>query len=254
MNWVLNSRVYKNSKFKEKILASANDPINKALVEQVNSYVDSKYVFKLQKELEEAKAKLAEQDEGEEFIGDENEGSDSPVGSKSSGSRSITHTSSTPLSFTPSEDFESSSSSDGDEEFDFDDIEIQDGDSESSEDEGEIEESTSVDGEVIISSTVTTLDDVSQYVGDIVGILNLRDDTVGCLYASIKGTDELWVYYDKKVDASQIVENVNKELQRIQCFFLEFNRVSRDDNAIVFTIKLVSNPPQFKSLQEVLDA
>ena len=107
---------------------------------------------------------------------------------------------------------------------------------------------------IIISSTVTTLDDVSQYVGDIVGILNLRDDTFGCLYASIKGTDELWVYYDKKVDASQIVENVNKELQRIQCFFLEFNRVSRDDNAIVFTIKLVSNPPQFKSLQEVLDA
>ena len=113
MNWVLNSRVYKNSKFKEKILASANDPINKELIEQVNSYVDSKYVFKLQKELEEAKAKLAEQDEGEEFIEDENEGSGSPASSRSSGSKSITHTSSTPLSFTPSEDFESDNSSDG---------------------------------------------------------------------------------------------------------------------------------------------
>ena len=43
MDWITNSKLFKGSKYQNKILAAIQDPINKPLVRQVTSYLDEKW-------------------------------------------------------------------------------------------------------------------------------------------------------------------------------------------------------------------
>ena len=42
MEWITSSKLFKSSKYKNKILSEIQNPINKPLVQQLTYYVDSK--------------------------------------------------------------------------------------------------------------------------------------------------------------------------------------------------------------------
>ena len=233
MEWITSSKLFKSSKYKDKILAAINDPINKPLVQQLTSYVDSDYV----------------EDDIPESV-PETEEVESPKSSKqSSGKHSgggSSHSMSMPSGANGHFDMPEDVDFEDGEELDSGDLDISDEESEPSSDQESdesLEESTKLNKSSINSSTYVTVETVSQAVQEIPGTLNLREDTAGVNYTALKGgsTNELWIYYDSGVDISKVLDKVNSALINSGYYFLEFNRVSRDDNAIVFTINWISN-------------
>ena len=41
MKWITNSKIFKASKYQDKVLAAIKDPINEPLVQQLNSYFEN---------------------------------------------------------------------------------------------------------------------------------------------------------------------------------------------------------------------
>ena len=117
----------------------------------------------------------------------------------------------------------------------------------------EVEEAIKLDFKSIQSSSYVTVETVSQAVNEIPGILNLREDTAGVTYAVLKNSsnNEIWIYYANDIDINKVLEKVNEVLVNSGYYFLEFNRVSRDENAIVFTINWISNYFKPISLKEL---
>jgi len=73
------------------------------------------------------------------------------------------------------------------------------------------------------------------------GTLNSRDDTKGVSRIFIKN-DELWIYYQDKVNLNSVMEPVIYLLNASGYNHLEFNRLARTENAIVFEITCVPQP------------
>ena len=64
--------------------------------------------------------------------------------------------------------------------------------------------------------------------------LNDNEDTVGVSRTAVKD-DELWVYYEDSINLNKVMANVIETLNASN-YGLEFNRLARSDNAIVFLI------------------
>ena len=256
--WITNSKLFKASKYKDKILAAVNDPINRELVKQLHSYVDVAYLNQLHKELDKKDEEIKDLKSGESNVPENDFIDDKASDAGLNSSRPST-------SFNPSPgasfDVSPSPSSDGFEDsgdVDLDDLEIDDdlgNEPNDTTDQENTDSSTETSKEPVLSSTYVTVEKVSEAVNQIPGMLNLRDETKGVTYTNLKGTSdsELWIYYDKGVDLSQIIDAVNLALHDSGYYFLEFSRVARDESAIVFKVNWVSNyfnPRQFKSDSE----
>ena len=238
MQWIQNSKIFKGSTRQAKILAAASDPRNKELVEQLESYVSVDEYQKLEAELEEAQEELEEAQEDSDFDVDEfAEGTelDEEFDSKSKSSAA-------PLDFeergSDMDDFEEDSDSD---------IETDQPESE------DVEESTKVSGAAVEAATSATLETIQQAVTAIPGVLNLIDETNGVLYAAFRDKQEIWIYYNKEVDLSKILESVVSILHNGGYNFLTFSRVNRDVHAIIFSIDWMSSYMKAAIPQEQLD-
>ena len=89
-----------------------------------------------------------------------------------------------------------------------------------------VEESTAVVGsEQTQSISVDTLK----------GSINLREDTQG-VNRILKKNDEIWIYYEDKVNLNNVMGSVIELVSALGYANLEFNRLARSDNAIVFQI------------------
>lgn len=222
MDWLYNSKLYKGSKYKSKINAAISNPLNKELVKQLDSYVNVKYVQKLAEEIDDLKDR---QENLEDEVLDSKESPD--------------------FNSDASNKFENADEIPADSEENIEEA------PEKPEDSENLAETTKVSGISIESASFVTPSQIYQATTEIPGMLNLRDDTHGALFASVKtgNTNEFWIYYDESVDLNSVLGAVNSALLASGYYFLEFNRVSRDENAIVFTIKWLSGCTDISKIQ-----
>ena len=66
-------------------------------------------------------------------------------------------------------------------------------------------------------------------------MLNASEETAGVNRILVKG-EELWIYYEDKKNLNNIMGPAIECLNSANYSYLEFNRLARTDNAIVFQI------------------
>lgn len=247
MSLIMSSELFKSSKNKSKILSTISNPINKELVKQLESYVKV--------------SDLTEDDNQEDSKLDDSTLSNSSADETNTDDTSSedTHNSeqtntSKPASFVPNDSSDTSAANDSegtDSESSDDNDNSKDASSDDS-NSNDVNESTSTTKAQIKSSTYVTADIVARAVNELPGALNLSDDTKGVDYAAFKtnanNANEVWIYYDNEVDVSKILNNVVTYLLSSGYYYLQFNRISRDDNALVFVVNWVSSYFNVKSV------
>ena len=91
---------------------------------------------------------------------------------------------------------------------------------------------------------IDVTENMSLEVEDIKGLLNPSSDTAGVSRIRCKD-DEAWVYYNDDVNLNDVMVPAIELLNRPGYTYLEFNRLARSDNAIVFVI-LKEDTDRFK--------
>ena len=247
---IMNSKLYKGSKRKEQIFSAMSSAINSPLSVQLRSYLSDES----KREVDQAKFDQEVKDEEIQDLAEDiaNEESVERPSGESSTSFGGSHSSS-PMSFTPSHSGRGShmSSVDLDDLSEPDlgdtpDLDIDTSEPESEHAAEDVEESTTSNLEnqkPVVSNTFVSINHVAQDVSEIPGLLNLKDETKGVINATIKGGPDstVWIYYDNDVDISKILDKVISTLNLSGYFYLDFNRIARDQNAVVFDINWVSN-------------
>lgn len=249
MSLIMSSELFKSSKNKSKILSTISNPINKELVKQLESYV------KVSDLTEDDNSEGSKLDDSTESNPSHQEINTDDTSSEDTQKSEQTHTSN-PASFVPNDSYDNSETDDSEEASSEGSDEDNNTEDESSDDSGsnDVNESTSTNKTEIKSSTYVTADIVAKAVNELPGALNLSDDTKGVDYAAFKtnanNANEVWIYYDSEVDVSKILSNVVTYLLSSGYYYLQFNRVSRDDNALVFVVNWVSNYFNVKSVTD----
>ena len=199
---VMSSFVYSGSSRKAAILAAATNPINTELVTQLVRYLDEEYL----------KPK-------EEFVRD-----DSENGSTEASGEPATQPNPLPPSEEPS--FSGSDHSESLASMFGDDIELPE-ESAEPEVDSELEE----DSEPEVASSTNATESLENISASIASTLNAVDTTSGVRSAKVLGT-ELWIYYKDNINLNSVMESV---IDAVAPHELEFNRLARSHNAIVFT-------------------
>ncbi len=86
-------------------------------------------------------------------------------------------------------------------------------------------------------------------VEQIKGMLNLHEGTKGVLRAIVKDS-ELWIYYKDSINLNNIMAAVIDLIDASGYSYLEFNRLARSDNAIVFEINSAISSDQVQSITD----
>ena len=109
-------------------------------------------------------------------------------------------------------------------------------------DASEVEESTEVVDQSIEAASGTSLprtdvtDNMNLEVKDIKGILNAQDETSGVSRVSYKNDTEVWVHYNDNVNLNDVMIPAIELMNQSGYTYMEFNRLARSENAIVFVI------------------
>lgn len=218
LNTIYACKLYRAHANKDKIKAAMNSPLNVELVQQLSDYLN-----------EEDLAKLAPPEGSEASEGQEPK---NPKLRESEGS--------------PSGGGEFSSNSD-DEFFNddgeiADDEELVDDDSPVVDNDVEVEESTNVSGDSVNSATTLYNNDTGTRVLSmpsvaevLKGTLNSRQDTSGVIRSTVK-ENELWLHYNDSMNLNTVMVPVIEFMNAAGYSYLNFNRLARSENAIVFEI------------------
>lgn len=223
---ILENKMLNASPDKAKILAAMMDPLNMELKQQISDYV----VLPGEEDDDAESGKVHKKDpkDGKKVSDNDAEKDPEDKGEKRP----------EPASFEDGKSDDGEEGPDGDNDKK-DEKGKKDGDSE---DEKEVDSSSKPTQSAVMASSVT-VDEVATAVNEIPGMLNLRDGTKGVTHAVLKGgsDNEVWVYFDSDTDINKVLEAVNSAVTASGYYFLAFNRVSRDDNAIVYSINWVSS-------------
>jgi len=256
MKSIYASKLYKASKHKDKIHSAINDPLNVELVQQLKEYLD-------EPEEVEVETKVSEVSEVEDKSNSENTSTRENKSSGVSVAKSSSPTSTSPSSGDNAEDESDKESSESkeekpvkeDNEDNKQDVpEMKKSRSFHSPKKSESKDENSTESKVEESVTVESATVLYQQPvqaghcchGDFVdtdaikGTLNVREDTKGVSRIFIKD-DELWIYYQDKINLNSVMEPVISVLNGTGFTNLEFNRLARTENAIVFQISCVFN-------------
>ena len=243
---IYSSKLYVTSTRKDRIHAAMQDPINAELVQQIEDYLSDD----AKQELEVAQAQEsapAESNPDAPMSDDLGESTPSAGGGRPSSGPSHS-------SFTGDvlKDF-------GDDELaDVEPLEdaeapVRDTDApDVSVDEApEAIESVTKEGEAITGSTniESMVFSLASEVPVIKGTLNSMEQTSGVSRIELK-PEELWIYYEDKVNIGDIMVDVIEALNGANYTYLSFSRLARSNNAIVFDI-LMSTTEPMKSVSEV---
>lgn len=83
------------------------------------------------------------------------------------------------------------------------------------------------------------------------GTLNAREDLAGVARVAVKEKEqEIWIYYNDNVNLNNIMVDVIEFVKNAGFDVLEFNRLARSDNAIVFSISFQTVTKPDKSIEE----
>lgn len=217
------SKLFKASSRQDKIRSAIENPINAKLVKQIVNYVDPQY--KQYTENGEDAKEDAFKDAQEEFMNNETS-EDADFESESSTRYMPRMSSGANGRFDAPQDTLKQ---------DFDDTFKDSGsDAETVEptvNDDEVSESVKIDSVVDTDNSLS-----SDELDSIKDSLENSPSTSGVARVQLKDEgSELWVYYNDKTNLNSIMENVISVLDKTYKF-LDFNRLARTDNAIVFTI------------------
>ena len=222
INAIYASKLYRASKRKDKIAAAFSGAAGAELVTQLKSYLDDPYIKYTQAPEPKEDADTSDAD----VTNDIGEGGE-PKESGSSSHHSSGHSSgfSMPSSLDPGDLGEDFSPEDNLYEVPDDDEGGAEPEDTSSEPDEPVEEATVIEGSTNI------LDDI-----DVVkGTLNGNEKTAGVSRIQTK-ENEFWVYYKDDINLNNIMTDVIEYFNAAGYTDLEFNRLARSDNAIVFVI------------------
>lgn len=82
---------------------------------------------------------------------------------------------------------------------------------------------------------IDVTDDMNNQVESIKGTLNSQQLTCGVTRVAVKN-DEVWCYYNDSVNLNEVMVEAIDLVSKAGYSYLEFNRLARSDNAIVFVI------------------
>lgn len=121
--------------------------------------------------------------------------------------------------------------------------------SESSEPKEENKPADNAPKETEASTTITSSEQISLTV--LRDSLNSREDTHGVSRVAEK-ENEIWIYYKDEINLNNIMTEVIEYLANAGYVTLEFNRLARSDNAIIFE-KEVCTEPELKDIESVIE-
>lgn len=230
MELIYGSKLFKasNTDRKQRILAAMTNPINQELLSQLKEQLD-------------VDSLPLTQDDDSQLTNDNNaaEPSKSQPATKFRPSHLSTSGPSAHLTSDPI-----SNSSDDSDEINDDTIDLNadnDTDDNVDDDNDNVNSSTSVvntdNSQRIVSSSEIPLAGLAD---ELKGTLNLKSDTAGVNRILLK-QNELWIYYDDSINLNNVMTPVIELLNSTNYFYLEFNRLARTDNAIVFEISEVDS-------------
>lgn len=211
---IYSCKMYKNSKNKDQIVATLQDPTNAELLVQLQSYLDPQYRKKKKPD------KQGDSDPDIEFkVNDDDVDETDPV---NKGPEPTRHP------FPPAASFSSNHPDDTTST----DPEPQPTAGEENTDDpvNQDNQNDDVTSSISASTVIETLQPDS-----IKGLLNSSEDTSGVNRILVKG-EELWIYYEDKKNLNNIMGPAIELLNSANYACLEFNRLARTDNAIVFQI------------------
>lgn len=198
MKAIYASKMYRSSSRKDKIRAALSDPLNHELVVQLKEYLGEDEETEVSPETDSDTSNDTEVDSvNEEDIQDPDTSED------------------------VDEVTDDVTDEDLDENTDEDVLEAQD-----IIDDGPLKDST----EVIQASSLSDNVDV------IKDSLNSSQETSGVSHIFVKD-NELWIYYKDRINLNNVMEPVISLLNSSGYTYLDFNRLARSDNAIVFEIE-----------------
>lgn len=230
------SKLYQVSSRKDRIHSAYMNPLNAELVQQIDSYVSPKY----QKLLDEEESQVGENmnpaggENSESSLGSGSSSSSSGGGSSFSGGSGSFSGSDIPGMITDEPD-ESSDS-------DIDDTSSEVSAPESAPASDSEPDDDSVEQSTVIASSCTEKD-ASLETETMKGSLNAVEDTAGVTRIRVKDK-ELWIYYQDSVNLNSVMGPVIDSMNALGYTYLEFSRLARSDNAIVFDIYDSTQPIQ----------
>lgn len=224
------SKLYKASKRKSAIVAAANDPVNTELVTQLAdalSPVYKKEEYLVDKEAEAEKAKARKAREAKESMKPDASANDSisksehnPSHLSDSFRKAAKHEAEAQESIEPA--------------------------TEEPKELAEVENSTLAAGTPVTATRLLTVD-MKQIVDQIKNLLNLQDTTIGVNRILVKDS-ELWIYYNDNINLNTVMASAIEALNAAGYTYLEFNRLARSDNAMVFQILFKDTDAEVKSI------
>lgn len=230
------SKLYQASSRKDRIHSAYMNPLNAELVQQIDSYVSPKY----QKLLDEEESQVGENmnpaggENSESSLGSGSSSSSSGGGSSFSGGSGSFSGGDIPGMITDEPD-ESSDS-------DIDDASSEVSAPESAPASDSEPDDDSVEQSTVIASSCTEKD-ASLETETMKGSLNAVEDTAGVTRIRVKDK-ELWIYYQDSVNLNSVMGPVIDSMNALGYTYLEFSRLARSDNAIVFDIYDSTQPIQ----------
>ena len=219
---ILASKIFISSSRQDKILSAIQDPINSELVQQMKSYLDEDFI---------APEYLKDDNSNKDDIVDIRDSSNTQKDSSKPSFHPAHKTASSPASSFPGENYlddDNNDETDIDETYSEPDKSSPDNNSlkDTSEDTSE-EDDNLLD---VHSST-----DIESSLDSLRGLLNSREDCRGVSRIS-KKDNELWIYYSDDVNLNSVMTCVIETLAASNYSYLEFNRLARSNNAVVFDI------------------
>lgn len=241
MQAIFSCKMYKASTRKDKIRAAINNPINKELVQQLSEYLDEEY--RNPKEVEQPSSDKSDVANSPKDVPSEKTAIRPSEHSGGAGSTPPPshHVADHHLSNMLKEEEESGAPapSEGAPA------------PEKQEEESKADtvgESTSVSGSPVTANfecpvhTDCPTVSIAKSVDSIMGLLNTVQDTAGVRLVSVKDPNELWIYYKDAINLNNVMEPAIAALNSADYNHLNFNRLARTDNAIVFEITLSPKP------------
>lgn len=222
------SRLFKASNRKDKIIAAIQNPVNAELVQQLEEYL-SDVTGPTDNDREPNDRELTRDDVPQGRVSKIPEGGNQTVVRKHLTVGDI-------HDIDDIDDTEDKVNDDIDEIDDETDPDI--------EDEHNVNSSNELAGSSVTSATTlynniqqpNTID-VASKIDVIRGTLNSRSDTCGVNRILLKENDsELWIHYEDKINLNNVMGAVIELLNGLSYTYLEFNRLARSENAIVFEV------------------
>ena len=249
MKAIYASKMYKSSKRKEKIRAALSNPVNAELVQQLREYLDDEY---LTTEYFGTRTDNTEEDVNRDSEANMN---DDDLSNTSHSSTSIPAPPHRSSELFDSLNDESSDTDDISNEAESDEDSV---DNEQDSEESEVQESVDINKESVTAQTTLytrpedNINKLPEIVEEVKGTLNSRKDTCD-VNRVLSKENELWIYYDDKINLNNVMGPAIELLNASNYTFLDFNRLARSENAMVFQINLSDSNTDVKSLKEDKD-